>query len=173
MVNLISCDENNNVQKKHEQIEQIVMTISQGGREIPYVPGKDTIIPSTEEDEIYSLRLNSSGKLVVLYGFGERSLNDVKLNSVVKKDSLFIDKDKLKDLVSMAQRINSHKSYKTNKSPTDSWLIKLEINNKESIFYSGENVDGSASTINKDYIDIVQKMVNLSPIKIYYRRTNG
>lgn len=159
---LIGCQEkeiNNNV-SSHKS-ENISLLISRGGREVIWEE-REKLIPDSLSDEMYLFELDTIGKLSVSYGFGKQIVNSIKMNLVETTQSVTLHSVDLDSIFQLANRIYQDKEYQTQNSPTDSWFVRLKIDNKIFNYYLGE----SLHSLNANYLDLVDKMVIESPIKV-------
>jgi hypothetical protein len=171
---LASCNHSQNTERKNDPpIEKITVLISGRGREIILSdPSKDTIIPNELSREIYLLELNPEGKLKTSLGYGQvhwiygSDKNNIKLNYIEREDSTLIDNKKKQVIFSIAGKLSTQKEYRTRNSPTDSWLVKLKLNTKTSIYYIGEDVSKNNDVLNKNYKTIIDLLIKESSIKV-------
>ncbi len=171
---IVSCNSFDKRKKiKDKTINKITILLSGRGREIPIFYGfKDTIIPEELSSQVYLFELNQQGNLTASLGFGQVSwndgsdTNDIKLKGIDSKDSTCIKSDKKQKILSIAERLYKQDSYRTKNHPTDSWIVKLTLNNKSSIYYVGEDISNNDESINNDYRDIIDLIVKESPIII-------
>jgi hypothetical protein len=151
------------------QIQNVKILMSRGGRAIRIGEiSKDSIIPEDFMDEIYCLELNNKGKLTTYFGFGSITIKNKKknlfLNEIIKADTIYLQDKLCQKILKIANRIYSRKEYFSDLFPTDSWLIKLQINDKTNIYHDCEFLN--LKELNKDYIDIVNEIVKQSIIKV-------
>jgi|GEM_PF-5416757 len=153
------------------KIENVSLLISRTGRAIPVgeIP-EDSIIPDDFMDDLYLLELDSNGLLKTSHGFGKVAMiegsdrKDLKLNFIESKDSVFLSEEKSNTVLVMAKHIYLNNEYWSERSPTDSWVVKLKINDKTSIYHDGEFLHTKA--LDESYLEIVDEMVRLSKMKV-------
>ena len=130
------------------------------------------LIPEETSDEIYLFELNKRGILKSSRGYGKviwfngSDTNDIKLNYIENTKLSNINSKVKQRIIKMAKNIYKQNEYKTRWYPNDSWLVKLKINNKSSLYYVCEDIVISDKKINADYRNIIDLIVNSSPIKI-------
>jgi hypothetical protein len=88
------------------------------------------------------------------------------LNYIEREDSTLIDNKKKQVIFSIAGKLSTQKEYRTRNSPTDSWLVKLKLNTKTSIYYIGEDVSKNNDVLNKNYKTIIDLLIKESSIKV-------
>lgn len=144
-----------------QDIKEIKLLISQGGRDVIVGTPRDTVLSPALQDQVYEMKLQD-GVLTTSRGLGKKTLNTINIGFVEQKQAVSIPKSTLDSILSLAGEIVAQKEYKTSNHHTDSWLVKLQINHKTYVYYLGE----SLSTLNIYYLNIVDILVDQSAIKI-------
>jgi hypothetical protein len=77
-----------------------------------------------------------------------------------------LTKSKYKFIQKLAQNIYINQEFATDVLSFDSWFVKLTINEKTNTYYLGESGNKNQDEFDINYLDIVDKIVHESPIKV-------
>jgi hypothetical protein len=133
---------------------------------------KDSIALNGLLFEAYLIELDSNGKMSTTVGLGEftsngpNSKDDLQMNYIKSSDTIFISNRDLQSILNQSNEILKKKEYWSNLYLTDSWFVKLKINNKTNVFYYGEGALSPIDNIGPEYMQLTTEIVKLSPIQI-------
>lgn len=171
----VSCNDNKKkkiVSKDHKINNISILLYGRARQVIRLESTKKIIIPDEMSDEIYLFELNQNGILKSSKGFGRAiwengsDTNDIKLNHIENTKLSNINALVKNKIIRMAKKIYKQNEYHTRWHPSDSWLVKLKINKKSSLYYVCEDIVTNDKKLNEDYRNIIDLIVSVSPIKI-------
>lgn len=157
------CSNSSSSPSDAETVETISILLSRGGREVVANSVADTIVPDNLSDEVYGFYLKKNGALTASVGLGQKSIKTLSLELIERKESIILSKEKMDSIMSFAKKIYTQEEYITSTHPTDSWLVKLQINKKFFIYYLGESL---YPLDDLNYLRIIDRIVKESPIVV-------